>query len=80
MFSKTPTHPQIIISFFVVPTPALVDIGSQITAISESFYEYFLQDGKITALPVSIMVLSTAIGKEPAIMMEQILSEISLVI
>ena len=34
IYPKIPTCPRMIISFFGVPTPALIDTGSQITAIS----------------------------------------------
>ena len=40
IYSKIATCHRIIISFFEVPTPALIHTGSQITAISKSFYEY----------------------------------------
>ena len=41
IYPKIPTCPRIIISFFGVPTPALIDTGSQITAISEIFMNIY---------------------------------------
>lgn len=67
-----PPCPRITLSIFSVPLSALVDTGSQITAMSESFYKYLTLHGKIVDLPVSNVVLFTAIVKKPTTIKKQI--------
>lgn len=67
---KIPLCPRLTLSFLSVPVRALLDTGSQITAISESFYNYLKLHGTLTEFPVTNVSLFTAIGKK------QILCEI----
>lgn len=59
-----PLCPRILVSIFGVPLLALVDTGSQVTVISDVFYKYLLHHGEIMELPVSHVMLFTAIGKK----------------
>ena len=43
---------------------ALVDSGSQVTAISEDFYSKIKKDKRILELPVTNITVSTAIGSK----------------
>ena len=73
---RIPLCPKVIVTFFAVPVPALIDTGSQITAISWDFYEYLSLHGKLTEFPVSKVVVTTAIGKKPTTIRKQIWCEI----
>ena len=68
---RIPLCPKVIVTFFAVPVPALIDTGSQITAISWDFYEYLSLHGKLTEFPVSKVVVTTAIGKKPTTIRKQ---------
>lgn len=59
--------PRLIVNIFSVPIRALIDTGSQITAISEECYNYFLSHGKFCELPVSNVELFTAVGKKSTV-------------
>lgn len=73
---KCPLCPRVIISAFAVSISSLIDTGSQITAMSEIFYGYLKKYNKIMELPVSNVLLFTAIGKKAAHVKKQILCEI----
>lgn len=75
---RTPPCLKIILTIKSVPLLALIDSGSQITAISEEIYKYLLLHGKLTELPVSNVILFTAIGKKSTTIKKQILCEIEI--
>ena len=62
--NKIPLSPHLLLKFKVIETWTLIDTGSQITAISEIFYEKLNKNGKLLEMPVSNMIISTAIGKK----------------
>ncbi|XP_043471737.1 uncharacterized protein LOC122504619 [Leptopilina heterotoma] len=70
--SRIPLCPRIILTIFSVPIPALIDTGSQISAISENFYQYLSLHGKLTELPVSNLSLFTAIVPKDIIRFDKI--------
>lgn len=70
--------PRIILTIFAVPVLALVDTGSQITALSESFYKYLCGHGIFSELPVSNVTLFTAIGKKPTTIQKQVSCTVSI--
>lgn len=70
--SRTPSCPRVLVGFFAFPVPALIDTGSQITAISEEFYKYLQLHGELTEMPVSNVMLYTAIGRKPTAIKKQI--------
>lgn len=67
-----PTFPMVVLTIFGVPNRALIDTGSQITAISEEFYNYLSQHEPGNELPVSNVVLFTAIGRKSTIIRKQV--------
>lgn len=75
---RIPPCLRIIVSLMSVPLQALIDSGSQITAISEEFYNYLLLHGKLTELPVSNVMLFTAIGKKSTTIKKQILCDVNI--
>lgn len=68
----------LIVSVFNVPILALTDTGSQITCISENFYHYLTKHKKISELPVTNVLLSTAIGKKMTRIKKQVLLNITI--
>lgn len=64
--------PRIIMLFFSVPVQALLDTGSQITAISEEFAKYLSLHGKLDELLVSNIVIYTAIGRKDTTIKKQV--------
>lgn len=74
---RHPICPRLILSLFAVPTRALIDTGSQITGISESFYKYLSMHGRFDELPVSNVTLYTAIGRKATVIKKQISCDIS---
>lgn len=71
-----PSCPRVIVCIFSVPALALIDTGSQITAISEEFYIYLLKHNSFSELPVSNIVIFTAIGRKPTSVKKQILCDL----
>lgn len=71
-----PLCPRVTLSIFSVPMKALVDTGSQITAISESYYAYLKQHGNFVILPVTNIRLFTAIGKKPTVIKKQVACDV----
>ena len=71
--NKIPQSPQLKIKINDVDTWALVDTGSQITAVSEKFYETIKCKNKIHEMPVSNVIVSTAIGNKNTTVKKQIL-------
>ena len=55
---------------------SLLDTGSQITTISEKLYEEIKNKNKISEMPVSNIIVSTAIGSKNKTVKKQILIEI----
>lgn len=76
--SKFPICPRLVVCLFAVPTSALLDTGSQITAMSDTLYEYLKKYNNITELPVSNVVLLTAIGKKGTFVKKQVLCELQI--
>ena len=64
--------PHLLIKLNKIETWSLIDTGSQITAISEIFYEKIKQNSKILELPVSNVTVSTAIGKKGIAVKKQV--------
>lgn len=56
----------------------LLDSGSQVSAVSESFYKELLLKGEIRELPVTNLVISTAIGKKSTTIKRQIFIRIQI--
>lgn len=73
--SRVPLCPRLIVSIYSVPCQGLVDTGSQITAMSENFYQYLKNYNKLIELPISNIILFTAIGKKSTHIKKQILCE-----
>ena len=71
--NKIPQSPQIKIKIYDVNTWALLDTGSQITAISEKFYERLKCKKIIQEMPVSNVIVSTAIGNKNTTVKKQVL-------
>ena len=69
--------PQLLVQISHIPIPALLDTGSQVTCISEVFYTYICERLPVTELPVTNMVVTTAIGKKSTSVKKQILLEIT---
>lgn len=57
-------------------TLALLDTGSQVTAVSDTFYRVLLSEKEVRELPVSNLMVSTAVGKKATPIKRQILIEI----
>lgn len=60
------------LNFFGACFPVLVDTGSQITAVSESFAKYLSLHGRYEELPVSNIELFTAIERKSMVIKKQI--------
>lgn len=73
--SRFPECPRVIVCLHSVPTSALLDTGSQITAMSETFYEYLKQYHELNEFPVTSVVILTAIGKKTTHIKRQIMCE-----
>ena len=56
----------------------LLDTGSQITAISESFFNNLNKSNDLLALPVSNIIVSTAIGKKTTHVKSQVYLELEI--
>ena len=67
--------PHLQIKIFNHDVWALLDTGSQITAVSDTFYNKLIEGNQISELPVTNMVVSTAIGKKGTVIKRQILLE-----
>ena len=75
MINEIALSPHIIITFFnLINSWSLIDSGSQITAVSENFYHKLKRMNiNVLELPVSNIVVSTAIGKKNTAVKKQIL-------
>ena len=73
---KIPLSPQLLINVYGVEAWALVDTGSQITAISEKFYGKIKVKNRIPEMPVFNVMVSTAIGSKNTTVKKQILLEL----
>ena len=73
--NKIPLLPQLLINFYGVDAWALLDTGSQITAISERFYEKLKINKHIDEMPVSNVMVSTAVGSKSTTVRKQVLLE-----
>ena len=73
--NKIPLSPQLLVNFYGVEAWALLDTGSQITAISERFYEKLKLNKHIDEMPVSNVMVSTAIGSKSTTVKKQVLLE-----
>lgn len=67
-----PPSPHLLVKINHSETWALIDTGSQVTAISETFYEKIKDVKKFHELPVSSIV-ATAIGKKGTSVEKQVL-------
>lgn len=56
--------PHIVAKIFNIPIPMLIDSGSQVTCVSESFFNHLRVNGEILILPVSNIVIVPAIGRK----------------
>lgn len=63
--------PHIIASIFDIPIPMLIDIGSQVTCIAESFYQYLSANGRVPTLPISNVMLVPAIKRKKTSVKDQ---------
>ena len=72
---KIPLSPQLLLKIYGIEAWALLDTGSQVTAISEKFYEKIKSKNKIIEMPVSNVVVSTAIGSKHTTVKKQVLLE-----
>lgn len=57
---------------------ALLDTGSQVTAVFENFYRTLLSHKEVRELPVSNLMVSTAVGKKATPIKRHILIEIEI--
>ena len=73
--NKIPLSPQLLIKFNEIEAWSLLDTGSQVTAMSEKFYEKLKSKRKLLEMPVSNILVSTAIGKKSTSVKKQILVE-----
>ena len=64
IFRKINPSPHLLLEIKHLTTWALLDTGSQITTMSESFYDKLKEKYKLNVLPVSKIFVSTAIGKK----------------
>ena len=62
--NKFKQSPHLLCAVMGFDTYALIDTGSQVTAISESFYDKIKKHVKIRELPVANISVITAIGKK----------------
>lgn len=62
--ARIPLCPRLILCSFSFSVQALIDTGSQITTISEYFYNCLLLHGKVMEFPVSNIQLFTAVGQK----------------
>ncbi|XP_043480161.1 uncharacterized protein LOC122509901 [Leptopilina heterotoma] len=74
----SPSCPRIIVAMQSVPASSLIDTGSQITAVSEEFYNYLKKYYQVLELPVSSVVLFTAIGKKSTPIKKQIMCKLTI--
>ena len=76
--NKTPLLqcPRLIVFTHNVPRPSLVDTGSEITCMSEKYYEYLKLHADLNEFPVSNVVLFTAVGKKPTAIRRQVLLDV----
>ena len=61
---KISLSPQLLLKIYGIEAWALLDTGSQVTAISEKFYEKIKCKYNIIEMPVSNVVVSTAIDSK----------------
>ena len=61
--NKIPKSPHLLCKINNINILALIDSGSQVTAISEILYERLKEDKKLLELPIANVTVSTAIGK-----------------
>lgn len=76
--NKIPKSPHILCNIKGFEVWSLVDTGSQISAISEEFYNELNKDKNFSDLPVSNIMVSTAIGKKSTSVKKQIYVEIDI--
>ena len=72
-FCKINPSPHLFLQIKHLTAWALLDTGSQITAMSESFYEKLKEKYKLNVLPVSNIFVSTAIGQKNTTIKKHIL-------
>ena len=70
--SKIPKSPHLLCKINNINILALIDSGSQVTAISEILYERLKEDKKLLELPIANVTVSTAIGKKMTNVKKQI--------
>lgn len=66
------SSPRILAKISEIGVNVLVDSGSEVTALSEQFYEELKTRGKIIELPVSNLTVSVAVGKKVTTIRRQI--------
>ena len=62
--NKIPSSLHLRLKFIGIEALAILDTGSQVTAVSEMFDQKLKNKKKILEMPVSNIVVSTAIGKK----------------
>ena len=75
---KIPASPHVLCKIENIDTCALIDSGSQISAISEDFYHKLKKSKNLNVMPVSNVTVSTAIGKKSTNIRWQIFLEIEI--
>ena len=73
--NKIPLSPQLLIRVFDIEAWALLNTGSQITAISENFWNKLKSKTAIPEMPVSNVMVFTAVGSKNTSVKKHILLE-----
>lgn len=76
--NKIPSSPRVLVEIHGNNIWSLVDSGSQITAISDTFHNKLKNSVSLQELPVSNIIVSTAIGKKSTNIKKQIFSQIKI--
>ena len=76
LVKKVPPSPHLLCTIYNKKNWALIDTGSQVSAISEEFYNEIKKSKKLLELPVANMVVSVAIGKKSTTIKKQTLLQI----
>ena len=76
LVKKVPPSPHLLCIAYNKKIWALIDTGSQVSAISEEFYNEIKKSEKLLELPVANMVVSVAIGKKSTTIKKQTLLQI----
>lgn len=75
-YFKIPSCPRLLVCLFSIPVQSLLDTGSQVTAMAESFYNNLKAYNQLNEFPVSNIMILTAIGKKATNIKKQILCNV----